>query len=457
MTNIYSDALRFSDPEILASDYLNAFYNATPISFPISPFEMLNYERVTFVLRNFKKLEGVYIPAKGEDDVPIVSINAHRPITRQRFTAAHELCHHLKDSDNQIACAIGARDASEKFADAFASALLMPMCELRKKVNQYSDENGNVSLESVLHIADYFGVSFESCLYRIAYKIHAIDGDTSPDSLKKRIKKFKPDNVRKMLGLTYLDLYCDLVDNYAEQLRFTPNDNARYLFEHEYIYNDSRMEGADVTIEEASEIVTDLRLNAQNSTYCNEEHEAYMSIAGHYKMYQSIFESPTKDTLSIYDTFLLNRDLFSYYPCPEFGGNPRQQNVLVLGAKFEAVDFRDIYPELAKIDVEIKSFFEKRHELKPSEYIMHIARVHHRITVIHPFPEGNGRTSRAFMNMQLVRSELSPIYIKVEEKDEYISALELADKEGNYTNLYEIIFKVMIRVHAEMYSSNAST
>ena len=88
---------------------------------------------------------------------------------------------------------------------------------------------------------------------------------------------------------------------------------------------------------------------------------------------------------------------------------------------------------------------------------MHIDRVHHRITVIHPFPEGNGRTSRAFMNMQLVRSELSPIYIKVEEKDEYISALELADKEGNYTNLYEIIFKVMIRVHAEMYSSNAST
>lgn len=330
----------------------------------------------------------------------------------------------------------------------------MPMFKLKEKVTQYSDENGNVSLESVLCIADYFGVSFESCLYRIAYKIHAIDGDTSPNSLRKRIKKFKPASVRKTLGLTYFGLYRDLIDNYAEQLSFTPNDNAKYLFEHEYIYNDSRMEGVDVTIEEASEIVMDLRLNAQNSKYCNEEHDAYMSIAGHYKMYQSIFKAPTKSTLSIYDMFLLNRDLFSYYPCPEFGGNTRQQNTLVLGAKFEAVDFKDIYPELTKIDTEIKSFFEKRHELKPSEYIMHIARVHHRITVIHPFPDGNGRTSRAFMNMQLVRSGLTPAYIMVGDKDEYISALEIADKEGNYTNLYEILFKAMIRVHAEMYSSN---
>lgn len=455
MTDFHMRADQYTNAEIMANDYLEEFFGSNKIKYPISPFEMLNHEGVTFLIRNFKDLEGVYIAPSDSDDIPLVAINANRPITRQRFTAAHELCHHFKDAGKHIACpAIGIKNSTEKFADAFAAALLMPLNELRIKVYEYSDENGRVSFENIIHIADYFGVSFESCLFRIAYKIHAIEGDISPDSLKEAVKNFKPASCRKALGLTDVELYSDLIDNYSDQLHFAPNENAKYLFENDYIYNDSRMEGTDVTIEQASEIVTDLRINAQNSIYCNENNEAYMSVAGHYKMYQSIFELPIKDTLSIYDTFLLNRDLFSYYPHPEFGGNPRHENVLVLGAKFETADYKDIYPELSKIDAEIKDFFNHRKDISTSEYIKHIARVHHRITVIHPFPEGNGRTSRAFMNVQLVRAGLCPVYIKVEEKTEYISALEKADKENDFDSLYEILFKVLIRVHSELHSSH---
>lgn len=199
-----------------------------------------------------------------------------------------------------------------------------------------------------------------------------------------------------------------------------------------------------------SEIVTDLRNNLQNSQYCTEENEAYLSVAGHYLMYQDIFAVPVKDSLNVYDSFKLNKDLFAYYPHPEFGGNPRQNNVVISGAKFEAVDYRDILNELAKVDADIKSFFENKDSMKASEYIKHVVRTHHRITVIHPFPEGNGRTTRAFMNVQLVRVGLTPIYIKVEEKMNYIAALEKADTEKNYDDLYECIFKVMLRSHVEL-------
>ena len=58
------------------------------------------------------------------------------------------------------------------------------------------------------------------------------------------------------------------------------------------------------------------------------------------------------------------------------------------------------------------------------------------------------------MNVQLVRAGLCPVYIKVEEKAEYISSLEKADKENNFDSLYEILFKVLIRVHAELHSSH---
>ena len=90
------------------------------------------------------------------------------------------------------------------------------------------------------------------------------------------------------------------------------------------------------------------------------------------------------------------------------------------------------------------------------DYIKHVVRIHHRITVIHPFPEGNGRTARAFMNVQLVRAGLTPIYIKVEEKQRYVEALEKADIEKNYDDLYECIFRVMLRSHVELSKEHSS-
>lgn len=450
MVNFKLNAKNFRDAESMATAYLTAYFGNSEIEYPISPFKMLKDEGVDFFIRNFNKLEGVYIPAQSKDDIAIVGINAKRPITRQRFTAAHELCHHFRDADKQVACPMGQKNASEYFADAFASAILMPMGELKTKVNEYKDVNGNVSFDNILKIADYFGVSVESCLRRIAYKIHAVEGDIETKELRKRIRKYHPDNKRQVLGMSHEKLYSDLIDNYVEQLRFTPNRFAKYVFENNYIYNDSRMEGLEVSLEEASEIVTDLRNNMQNSEYCAEENEAYLSVAGHYLMYQNIFELPVKDTLNVYDLFKLNKDLFAYYPHPEFGGNARQNNVVISGAKFETVDYHNIFVELNKVNSDIKCFFDTRKNIKISDYIKHVVKIHHRITVIHPFSEGNGRTARAFMNVQLVRAGLTPFYIKVEEKKGYIAALEKADTEKNYADLYECIFKVIIRSHVEL-------
>ena len=142
MVSFKLNVKNYRDAESMAAAYLAAYFGNSEITYPISPFTMLKDEGVDFVIRNFNKLEGVYIPAQSESDIAIVGINAKRPITRQRFTAAHELCHHFRDADKQVACPIGQKNASERFADAFASALLMPMGELRIKVNEYKNANG---------------------------------------------------------------------------------------------------------------------------------------------------------------------------------------------------------------------------------------------------------------------------------------------------------------------------
>jgi Fic family protein len=124
---------------------------------------------------------------------------------------------------------------------------------------------------------------------------------------------------------------------------------------------------------------------------------------------------------------------------------------LVLGAKFETVDYHEIFNELAKVDKEVRDFFSKKNEIPMSEYIKHVVRTHHRITVIHPFPEGNGRTSRAFMNVQFVRAGITPVYLKVEDKKDYIAALSKADQYGDYDEIYEIVFKLIIRSSVELH------
>ena len=86
------------------------------------------------------------------------------------------------------------------------------------------------------------------------------------------------------------------------------------------------------------------------------------------------------------------------------------------------------------------------------ELIKEIAFIHHRITQIHPFPDGNGRTSRAFMNILLLHIGLLPIFVEIECKNKYYFALENADK-GNLEFLEQYIMRELIRSHIELYSN----
>lgn len=142
MTTFLNKAKLYKNPEKLAEDFLKAYFHGTSPAFPLNPFQMLKDTGVEFVLKRFKKLEGIYIPASSENDIPLVGINFERPITRQRFTAAHELCHHFRDADKHIACPIGQKDDCEYFADKFAAAVLMPIPEMEKQL-EYKRKNNS--------------------------------------------------------------------------------------------------------------------------------------------------------------------------------------------------------------------------------------------------------------------------------------------------------------------------
>lgn len=437
--------------EELANAFLQAYFSDAELEFPLNPFMMLRDTGVAFLLRPFEKYEGMYIPADDPNDLPVVGINLNSLISRQRYTAAHELCHHLKDAERSCSCVAGAKSKIEKYAESFAAGLLMPMPALCEQVNRYQI-NGFIEFEDVLRIAEYFGVSFQACLNRLAYDLHVIDGDTSPRALGFRRRLFGPSARRKELGVNDVLLYEQLFDAAADFLSIEPTPRMRQSFKTEFIFHDSRMEGVDIDPGTAAEIVVDLRLYGSESRYCNESNNDIIEVAGLTLAYDYVFDRAKAEDLSIYDAKRINEKLYATALYPEYGGRYRESNTLVVGAKFETVDYKQIPEKFMYLASEIDTLLSCEKDMSQSEYIEAVLKIHHRLTVVHAFRDGNGRTSRAFANLLFVRRGLPPVLFGVDEKDDYKASLAKADQTGDYAFLYEVYYKRMLASYSTLSS-----
>ena len=69
--------------------------------------------------------------------------------------------------------------------------------------------------------------------------------------------------------------------------------------------------------------------------------------------------------------------------------------------------------------------------------------LHHRLTQIHPFQDGNGRVARAIASLVLVKDGLFPLVVTRDDKPEYLDALDAAD-QGDLKPLIQMIAKLQI-------------
>lgn len=207
------------------------------------------------------------------------------------------------------------------------------------------------------------------------------------------------------------------IDSYVFFFTIEP-DIVWYRFKNDFIYNENRMEGLDLDEEEVAEIVTDLRMNRQDSLYCKESYEDIIQVFGHAELYDYILE--TEDKLTIYKLLDLNKKLFQYAPYPEEAGKTRIDNNLVLGAKFETVDWREVAAELVKLQNPVEDLVRDADRLTISEYVLQALKIHHRITQIHPFRDGNGRSSRAMLNWMLRKKDCRRYILSFQKRNHTI-------------------------------------
>jgi Fic family protein len=106
------------------------------------------------------------------------------------------------------------------------------------------------------------------------------------------------------------------------------------------------------------------------------------------------------------------------------GGIYRNQEVRISGAGFTTPAGNEMYTQ-------IKGFYENlkyKSELNPIELV---AWTHAEFVRIHPFIDGNGRTSRLLMNYQLLSQGFLPVSVAKEDRLEYYNALEKYAVDGD--------------------------
>lgn len=129
---------------------------------------------------------------------------------------------------------------------------------------------------------------------------------------------------------------------------------------------------------------------------------------------------------SLHQLVLKNIDL-------ENAGQYRQLNVLISGAEHKPVDAIRVPQFMQDF---ISWYQDKAGSIHPIE---RAARVHADFVKIHPFIDGNGRTSRLLMNLELLKAGFPAAVIQVEQRLAYYEALDLAHCSGEYSPFINLV------------------
>ena len=193
-------------------------------------------------------------------------------------------------------------------------------------------------------------------------------------------------------------------------------ENFNKAFEIEYAHNSTAIEGNTLTLIETKVLIEDKISVGKKSL-----REIY-EVVNHNKAFSyvknCIAENKPLDENIVKDIHeILMENIL-------VGGIYRNVEVRITGAKHKP-------PVPSEMYYQIKDFFSNlnfKFDLNPIELA---AWTHAEFVKIHPFVDGNGRTSRLIMNYQLMKHGFLPISVNKEDKLDYFNFLEEYAVNGN--------------------------
>ena len=103
----------------------------------------------------------------------------------------------------------------------------------------------------------------------------------------------------------------------------------------------------------------------------------------------------------------------------------------IVGANFKTSPPHLVEEHLNKL---IENFYNSNEDI-----IKKVAVFHADFEKIHPFPDGNGRTGRLLMNLELMKERFPITIIKKKDREDYYNALEKAHSNDDYEDIISFI------------------
>lgn len=224
---------------------------------------------------------------------------------------------------------------------------------------------------------------------------------THIDTLKKRLDSFRP-------------LSEAVVNNLHEELVL------------QWTYNSNAIEGNTLTLKETKVALEGITVGGKTLREHFEaiNHREAILFVEELVLTNELLKE--RDIRLIHQLVLKNVD-------DKNAGVYRNCNVVISGAEHRPPDFLKV-PELM---TEFMNWYETEGiSLHPVE---RAALVHGEFVKIHPFVDGNGRTSRLLMNLELMKAGYPAAILPVNRRLEYYEALDTAHCTGNYEKFILLI------------------
>lgn len=246
-------------------------------------------------------------------------------------------------------------------------------------------------------------------------KLYMIPADT-----EKPLDKRKLPNKRKRGKFSELLTDIDMKKARLDMLRPLTSGEAQRLrdeFMVDFTYNSNAIEGNTLTLKETAMVLEGMTIDKKPLKDHLEAvglRDAFLYVEDNAQKKLKLRETEIK---SIHSLILINR--------PEDKGVYRRIPVTILGAYTEPVQPYLIEPKITELLAEN----EKRK--KTMHPIERIARFHLEFEGIHPFIDGNGRTGRLILNLELIRNGYPAINIKFTDRKRYYDAFDDFYRDGN--------------------------
>jgi Fic family protein len=241
-------------------------------------------------------------------------------------------------------------------------------------------------------------------------------------------------NRKKYLGLEADFSFIDSLKESIDQHRPFSKGLANSLHEKlivEWTYNSNAIEGNTLTLSETKVVLEGITIGGKSMVEHLEtinHREAILFVEELISNKESLSEWNIKNIHALILKEIDNNNAGKY----------RTENVVISGAKHIPPKYYHVGDLMQKLVAEYKNEWNDYHP------VVRATLLHGEFVKIHPFIDGNGRTSRLFLNFELMKNGYTPIIIKNEDRANYYDVLDLAHTTMNYEPFIELVSKLLV-------------